>query len=278
MAVELTPALPQTVYTPAPQANAPTTQAAPAQTGPADQGVSSRSVANTRLGQGWEQVASSSDYGQIFGDQSYVKNGADPQLLSLLQQAVDKAPELQGTQLAANVKSGRVGPEDVKQLQNFLQAKGYSVGAPGVDGKYGPLTHRALDGFLNGRPADGLAGQQAPAGQEPARGQSPRKQPPADGEGPAENGERPAENGERPANGNRQRTGPPEGYQAIRGRVPAGVTDKAKSLLGGEYGTETPFAIDGKRYVARVEQHYHPPGYQGGPNGWHKGITVYEQK
>lgn len=69
---------------------------------------------------------------------------------------------------------------------------------------------------------------------------------------------------------------PPEGYHALKGKIPTGVVKTAQSLLGGEYGTMTPFEINGKRYMARVEPHYHPPGYKGGPNGWHKGVTVYE--
>lgn len=69
---------------------------------------------------------------------------------------------------------------------------------------------------------------------------------------------------------------PPEGYQAIRGMISPGVVATARSLLSGEYGTETPFEMDGKRYMARVEPHYGPPGRKNGPLGWHKGVTVYE--
>ncbi|MCK6545981.1 hypothetical protein L6R52_08935, partial [Myxococcota bacterium] len=73
-------------------------------------------------------------------------------------------------------------------------------------------------------------------------------------------------------------SGAPPGYQPIRGAVPPGVVAKARSLLHHEYGTEIPFELDGKRYLARLERHYHPPGYVGGPNGWHKGVTVYVEK
>ena len=31
-----------------------------------------------------------------------------------------------------------------------------------------------------------------------------------------------------------------------------------------------------KRYVFVLERHYHPPGFVGGPTGYHKGVTVYE--
>ena len=72
------------------------------------------------------------------------------------------------------------------------------------------------------------------------------------------------------------KAGAPPGYHTIKGAVPPGVTAKAKSLLNQPMGSEHNFEIDGKRYLARLEHHYHPPGYQGGPNGWHKGVSVYE--
>jgi|SRR5579885_978113 hypothetical protein len=68
---------------------------------------------------------------------------------------------------------------------------------------------------------------------------------------------------------------PPEGFKPISGAAPAGVSAVASSLLGGSFGTMTPFQIGDTKYMARVEPHYHPPGYKGGPNGWHKGVTVY---
>ena len=119
-----------------------------------DQGVSGARVANSQLHTAWHDVASDSSYAKLFGHQSYVKNGSDKQLLGLLQDALEKAPELQGTALAQHVRTGKVGPDDIKTLQQFLQSKGYSVGKPGVDGKYGPLTHSALEHFLNGDPPD----------------------------------------------------------------------------------------------------------------------------
>ena len=33
--------------------------------------------------------------------------------------------------------------------------------------------------------------------------------------------------------------------------------------------------LHGKRYVFVLERHYHPDGFVGAPNGWHKGVTVY---
>jgi hypothetical protein len=40
-------------------------------------------------------------------------------------------------------------------------------------------------------------------------------------------------------------------------------------------GTEIPFTLNGKRYVARVEIHDNPDASPGRPPGEHKGITVY---
>ena len=68
---------------------------------------------------------------------------------------------------------------------------------------------------------------------------------------------------------------PPEGFKPISGTTPPGVSIVASSLLGGSFGTITPFQIGNAKYMARVEPHYHPPGYKSGPNGWHKGVTVY---
>ncbi len=74
-----------------------------------------------------------------------------------------------------------------------------------------------------------------------------------------------------------QKTGPPPGYKTMKGKIPPEVTAKAKSLLNQPMGTEIPFEANGKKYMARLETHYHPQGYVGGPNGFHKGVTVYEQ-
>jgi hypothetical protein len=41
------------------------------------------------------------------------------------------------------------------------------------------------------------------------------------------------------------------------------------------YGTEIPFEADGRRYVAKLERHYHEPGGAARPWGWHKGVSVF---
>ena len=50
----------------------------------------------------------------------------------------------------------------------------------------------------------------------------------------------------------------------------------AKTFLNLPMGEERFVAMDGHRYVFVLERHYHPPGFVGAPNGWHKGVTVYE--
>jgi hypothetical protein len=52
----------------------------------------------------------------------------------------------------------------------------------------------------------------------------------------------------------------------------------AEGLLTLPMGTERFMTLDGRRLAFVLEQHYHPPGFVGGPNGWHKGVTVYEVK
>jgi hypothetical protein len=41
-------------------------------------------------------------------------------------------------------------------------------------------------------------------------------------------------------------------------------------------GTKVILEVNGTPYGFRLEPHYHPPGFEGGPIGWHKGVTVYE--
>lgn len=89
-------------------------------------------------------------YGTLFAAHGYVKDPQDAKLLDLMKKAIDKAPELKNSPLAAHVAAGKLEPGDVEAVQKFLQSKGYHVGSMGADGKYGPLTHAALAAFLNG--------------------------------------------------------------------------------------------------------------------------------
>lgn len=73
------------------------------------------------------------------------------------------------------------------------------------------------------------------------------------------------------------KTGAPSGFGVLKNPSKE-VASKAKQLLSNKMGEEFQFEIGGVNYFARVEPHYHPPGYIGGPNGWHKGVTVYVNK
>ena len=53
------------------------------------------------------------------------------------------------------------------------------------------------------------------------------------------------------------------------------IVRMAKTFLDLPMGAERSVTIDGHRYVFVLERHYHPPGFVGGPHGWHKGVTVY---
>jgi len=65
------------------------------------------------------------------------------------------------------------------------------------------------------------------------------------------------------------------GFLRLQGRVPSAVTSKAKSLLSRNMGDSIIEEIDGKTYMFKLEPHYHPPGFKGGPIGWHKGVSVF---
>lgn len=56
------------------------------------------------------------------------------------------------------------------------------------------------------------------------------------------------------------------------------IVRMAKTFLDLPMGAERSVTIDGRRYVFVLERHYHPPGFVGGPHGWHKGVTVYGTK
>ena len=67
---------------------------------------------------------------------------------------------------------------------------------------------------------------------------------------------------------------PPERVQ-IRGPLPLAVISFAKTLVNLPMGAEQVAEIEGQRYVFVLQRHYHPPGFVGAPNGWHKGVTAF---
>jgi hypothetical protein len=62
----------------------------------------------------------------------------------------------------------------------------------------------------------------------------------------------------------------------IRSAIPASVIAFAKTLVNLPMGAEQIAELEGKRYVFVLEHHFHPAGFVGAPNGWHKGVTAYE--
>ena len=61
----------------------------------------------------------------------------------------------------------------------------------------------------------------------------------------------------------------------IRGVIPTNVVHAAQKFLDLPLGAERRARIDETDYLFVLEWHYHPPGFVGGPTGWHKGVTVY---
>jgi len=62
----------------------------------------------------------------------------------------------------------------------------------------------------------------------------------------------------------------------LRGVPSKSVIDAATLLLDYPMGSKYIIEVKGTAYGFRLEPHYHPPGFEGGPIGWHKGVTVYE--
>jgi hypothetical protein len=58
--------------------------------------------------------------------------------------------------------------------------------------------------------------------------------------------------------------------------VTPAIVRVARTFLDLPMGAERSVEVDGRRYVFVLERHYHPPGFVGGPVGYHKGVTVYE--
>jgi hypothetical protein len=61
-----------------------------------------------------------------------------------------------------------------------------------------------------------------------------------------------------------------------RGLITPAIAHQARQFLDLPMGAERTADVDGHHFVFVLERHYHPPGFVGAPNGWHKGVTVYE--
>ena len=124
-----------------------------------------------------QPAAAVPSYRATFGHQSYVKDGRNPALLKLMSRAIAAHPQLADGPLGQGVSRGHVGPQEVRALQSFLRSKGYSVGPKGIDGKFGPDTHAALAGMLNGHPP--TAAPRSTPGAAPLTGPKPVTRPAA---------------------------------------------------------------------------------------------------
>lgn len=54
--------------------------------------------------------------------------------------------------------------------------------------------------------------------------------------------------------------------------------DVIKQHYTDRVGTEVELAVRGKQYVARVERHYHPPGGEIKPWGYHPGVSLFVER
>jgi hypothetical protein len=63
--------------------------------------------------------------------------------------------------------------------------------------------------------------------------------------------------------------------EPLRGRLDRAVVLAANEQLNLPMGSGRVLVVHGQSYLFCLEPHYHPPGYGLGPEGWHKGVTVY---
>jgi hypothetical protein len=63
------------------------------------------------------------------------------------------------------------------------------------------------------------------------------------------------------------------------GELTVAIAQQARIIINANhmkpFGTEIPFEIDAAHYVGRIEQHYHPPGGNLHPWGYHPGCSVF---
>jgi hypothetical protein len=67
-----------------------------------------------------------------------------------------------------------------------------------------------------------------------------------------------------------------EKHARLRGKLDRSVTTTAQEQLNLPMGSGRYLVVHGKRYLFCLEPHYHEPGSGLGPDGWHKGVTVYD--
>jgi hypothetical protein len=70
------------------------------------------------------------------------------------------------------------------------------------------------------------------------------------------------------------------GCAAVEHRTPlrkidSAVARAAQTLLDLPMGAGRLMSVNGRELLFCLELHYHEPGFERGPEGWHKGVTVY---
>jgi hypothetical protein len=84
---------------------------------------------------------------------------------------------------------------------------------------------------------------------------------------------------ESPPDDGADESGPAPGVRTVyRGLITPEIVRAARSFLDLPMGAERESDVDGRHFVFVLERHYHPPGFVGAPTGWHKGVTVYEER
>jgi len=142
--------------------------------------------------------------------------------------------------MTRTLRKGHRGP-DVRRWQEFLERKGHSPGK--IDGSFGEKTAAATRAFqtANGLTADAVVGPKTLA--------------------------KAAELGLRSLR------------RLTNSELTPALIAQARKILGAHhadpYGTEIPFEIDEVHYVARIEEHYHPPGGPRKPWGYHPGVSLF---
>ena len=196
--------------------------------------------------------------------------GARPSMQQMMQQMMQLMTQMMETMMGGGAMP-MMGGMPGGSMHGFSPMLGGNIGnflgtAPQGFGQDGGINQGTEGAPTAETPDTEVPQQQAPQQQVPQQ-QAPQQQiPPQQTQDTAVQGKKSG-----------QKTGPPPGYKTMKGKIPPEVTAKAKSLLNQPMGTEIPFEANGKKYMARLETHYHPQGYVGGPNGYHKGVTVYEQ-
>lgn len=132
-----------------------------------DRGIPQARLIGNQLAGGWEAVMGRlpdyqngpATYDRLFGNRPFADNLGNSQggraALGFGLGALQGVPEAEALRnsMQKGLEGGNFGGGDIKKLQEFLQKNGFDVGAGGVDGKFGPDTHKALMQYVSVRDA-----------------------------------------------------------------------------------------------------------------------------